>query len=35
LPRPGISRSRLLEILSPQPGERLLEVDPGYGHYTF
>lgn len=33
-PRPGISRRRLREILSPQPGERLLEVGPGYGHYT-
>lgn len=33
-PRPGISRRRLRAILSPQPGERLLEVGPGYGHYT-
>lgn len=33
-PRPGISRRRLRSILSPQPGERLLEVGPGYGHYT-
>ena len=34
LPRPGISRQRLLEILSPHPGERLLEVGPGYGYYS-
>lgn len=33
-PRPGLSRRRLAEVLRPQPGERLLEVGPGYGYYT-
>lgn len=34
LPRPIISRSRLCEVLEPQPGERLLELGPGTGYYT-
>src|SRR5205807_9872348 len=34
LPHPGITRSRLIEILAPQPRERLLEVGPGTGYYT-
>jgi SAM-dependent methyltransferase len=34
LPRPGISRTRLVEILAPRPGERLLEVGPGFGYYS-
>ncbi|RKD88627.1 class I SAM-dependent methyltransferase [Halopiger aswanensis] len=34
LPRPVITRSRLRDILEPQPGERLLEVGPGTGYYT-
>ena len=33
-PHPFITRSRLREILDPQPGERLLEVGPGTGYYT-
>jgi ubiquinone/menaquinone biosynthesis C-methylase UbiE len=34
IPHPGITRKRLLEILAPQRGERLLEVGPGTGHYS-
>jgi ubiquinone/menaquinone biosynthesis C-methylase UbiE len=34
LPHPSITRARLLEILSPEAGERLLEVGPGTGYYT-
>ena len=34
MPRPIITTSRLLEILAPAPGERLLEVGPGTGFYT-
>jgi SAM-dependent methyltransferase len=34
-PHPGITRRRLLEILEPRPGERVLEVGPGTGYYTF
>jgi ubiquinone/menaquinone biosynthesis C-methylase UbiE len=33
-PHPFITRERLREILSPQPGERLLEIGPGTGYYT-
>jgi ubiquinone/menaquinone biosynthesis C-methylase UbiE len=33
-PHPLITRSRLAEILEPEPGERLLEVGPGTGYYT-
>jgi ubiquinone/menaquinone biosynthesis C-methylase UbiE len=33
-PHPGITRKRLLEILAPQPGERVLEVGPGTGYYS-
>ena len=33
-PHPFITRSRLREILEPQPGERLLEIGPGTGYYT-
>jgi SAM-dependent methyltransferase len=33
-PRPGLSRDRLLEALDPRPGERMLELGPGTGHYT-
>ena len=32
---PGITRKRLLEILQPEPGERMLEIGPGTGYYTF
>jgi ubiquinone/menaquinone biosynthesis C-methylase UbiE len=34
LPRPIITTPRLLEILAPTAGERLLEVGPGTGYYT-
>jgi len=33
-PHPIITRERLLEILAPGPGERLLELGPGTGYYT-
>jgi ubiquinone/menaquinone biosynthesis C-methylase UbiE len=35
LPHPGITRSRLIEALEPRPGERVLEIGPGTGYYTF
>jgi SAM-dependent methyltransferase len=34
LPRPFLTRSRLREILPPEPGERLLEVGPATGYYS-
>jgi ubiquinone/menaquinone biosynthesis C-methylase UbiE len=34
-PHPFITRKRLIEALEPQPGERLLEIGPGTGYYTF
>jgi ubiquinone/menaquinone biosynthesis C-methylase UbiE len=34
LPRPFLTRARLVELLDPQPGERLLELGPGTGYYT-
>ena len=34
IPRPLITRGRLLEILDPVGGERILEVGPGTGYYT-
>lgn len=33
-PHPFITRRRLLRTLDPQPGERLLEIGPGTGHYS-
>ena len=33
-PHPLITRRRLLEILAPMPGERVLEVGPGSGYYA-
>jgi SAM-dependent methyltransferase len=33
-PHPLITRARLIEILDPRPGERILEVGPGTGYYT-
>jgi len=34
LPHPGITRARLIEILEPGAGERLLEIGPGTGYYS-
>lgn len=33
-PHPIISRDRLRTVLTPVPGERLLEIGPGTGYYT-
>jgi ubiquinone/menaquinone biosynthesis C-methylase UbiE len=33
-PHPFITRARLRNALSPQPGETMLEVGPGTGYYT-
>lgn len=34
LPRPFLGRSRLRRILTPKPGQRVLEVGPGTGYYA-
>src|SRR5437764_159257 len=34
-PRRALALERLLEMLAPQPGERVLELGPGIGYYTF
>jgi ubiquinone/menaquinone biosynthesis C-methylase UbiE len=34
LPHPFVTRSRLHEILSARPSERMLEVGPGTGYYS-
>jgi SAM-dependent methyltransferase len=34
LPRPFVTRERVLDLLDPQPGERVLEIGPGSGRYT-
>jgi len=34
-PHPVITRDRLRSVLVPQPGERVLEIGPGTGYYTF
>jgi ubiquinone/menaquinone biosynthesis C-methylase UbiE len=34
-PHPVITRDRLRAVLVPQPGERVLEIGPGTGYYTF
>ncbi len=34
VPHPFLTRARLRSILSPRPGERVLEVGPGTGYYT-
>lgn len=31
---PGLSRERLREMLDPRPGERVLEIGPGTGHFS-
>jgi len=33
-PHPVITRDRLRSVLTPQPGERILEIGPGTGYYT-
>jgi ubiquinone/menaquinone biosynthesis C-methylase UbiE len=33
-PHPGITRKRLLGILAPAAGERVLEIGPGTGYYS-
>jgi ubiquinone/menaquinone biosynthesis C-methylase UbiE len=33
-PHPLITRARLREVLTPEPGERVLEIGPGTGYYT-
>ena len=34
-PHPVVTRHRLRSVLVPQPGERVLEIGPGTGYYTF
>jgi ubiquinone/menaquinone biosynthesis C-methylase UbiE len=34
LPHPSVTRSRLREMLAPEPGQRVLEVGPGTGYYA-
>lgn len=34
LPKPGVGVDRMLELLDPQPKERLLEIGPGTGQYS-
>src|SRR5215203_1406961 len=34
LPRPTLTRTRLREMLSPEPGQRVLEGGPGTGDYS-
>ncbi len=34
LPRPLLTRSRLRQILAPQPRDRIIEVGPGTGYYA-
>ena len=35
VPHPIVTRDRLRSVLAPEPGERLLEIGPGTGYYTF
>jgi ubiquinone/menaquinone biosynthesis C-methylase UbiE len=34
-PHPVVTRDRLRSVLVPAPGERLLEIGPGTGYYTY
>jgi ubiquinone/menaquinone biosynthesis C-methylase UbiE len=34
-PHPVVTRERLRSVLRPAPGERILEIGPGTGYYTF
>src|ERR687889_2501198 len=34
LPHPFVTRSRLREILAPEPAQRVLEIGPGTGYYS-
>jgi ubiquinone/menaquinone biosynthesis C-methylase UbiE len=34
-PHPIVTRERLRSVLRPMPGERILEIGPGTGYYTF
>jgi SAM-dependent methyltransferase len=34
-PHPIVTRERLRSVLLPQPGERVLEIGPGTGYYSF
>ena len=34
-PHPIVTRERLSSVLAPQPGERVLEIGPGTGYYSF
>lgn len=34
IPHPFITRRRMLDVLAPKAGERLLEVGPGTGYYS-
>jgi SAM-dependent methyltransferase len=35
VPRPYLTRRKVLEVLQPKPGEQVLEVGPGPGYHTF
>jgi SAM-dependent methyltransferase len=35
LPRPAHSREHLLDVLEPRDGERIVELGPGSGYYSF
>jgi ubiquinone/menaquinone biosynthesis C-methylase UbiE len=35
VPHPVITRDRLRQVLEPRPGDRVLEIGPGTGYYTY